>query len=303
MLSNAVISPNHELLTYEGNAFETVDFDFDRAQLGKDTASSLASFPPAPPPEPGKWSFVSQERPGLDASGDTCRTFFHLQVQGDPKTPNEFHLLQLGDPGLNRVRRIEIKSDKAPLAVEIKTEWPPGREQRALGCHKRLESGGWFRGVVNHPIEIVVLPHSRMRTDVIAASAAPAPGREDMAFRSVQLGPVLARELTVRPIQEDGSVMTGTPRLHLRGYLGAALKVKDLAIGSRSITAGVSGKAWAQVDGQTVGLDLLDAAKDTPMIGAVLLLVNGALLEWLRRLFFASQQKVDVTKTAAPGSE
>src|SRR5713226_3287230 len=61
VLSDAVVSPNHELLTYDGNAFELVDFDFDRAQLGEATASYLGNFPPAPPSEPGKWSFVTHD--------------------------------------------------------------------------------------------------------------------------------------------------------------------------------------------------------------------------------------------------
>src|SRR5689334_10230538 len=55
VISGATVSPHHAFLTYQGNPFEAVDLDFERAQLGDVTASVLSTFPPAPPLQPAAW--------------------------------------------------------------------------------------------------------------------------------------------------------------------------------------------------------------------------------------------------------
>src|SRR5947208_2790655 len=60
VITDASVSPHHTFLMYQGDPFETVDLDFDRARLGDATASLLSSFPPAPPLDPAPWHFVTQ---------------------------------------------------------------------------------------------------------------------------------------------------------------------------------------------------------------------------------------------------
>jgi hypothetical protein len=291
VISGASVSPHYALLTYQGDPFETVDLDFERAQLGEVTASSLSNFPPAPPLQPAPWHFVTHDD-SLADSGETCRTFLNIAVLGDQSARNEFHLLQLGNSGRNHMRHIEIRTDAASLVVNVKTEWPEGRENKAKGCHKRLQSGDWFRGVVNHPIQFVVLPHSSLRMAFVSmSSAAPAWGGPDKPFRSAEFGPLLARELTVRPIQEDGSVAKGPSALHLSAYRDSQLKVKDLQIESDALQVAISGTAWAAIDGNRQGLDLWDAMGKNAMFAALLSSANVLLLAWLRWLFFGGVPK------------
>jgi hypothetical protein len=291
VISGAIVSPRHTFLTYQGNPFEAVDLDFERAQLGDVTASVLSSFPPAPPLQPAAWHFITHEGPLLD-KGETCRTFLEIGVLGDPSTPNEFHLLQLGSPGRNHNRHLEIRTDTAPLVVNVKTEWPEGRENQAMTCHKRLQSGDWFRGVINPPIQFVLLPHSSVRINFVSLSpAAPAWGGSDKPFRAAEFGPLLAREFTVWPIQEDGTVAKGRPALQMMAYRDSQLKIKDLEIGSDAVQVSISGTAWSKVNGKTLGFDLWDAMGKNAMFAALLTSGNALLLAWLRWLFFGGGQK------------
>jgi hypothetical protein len=290
VISGATVSPHHAFLTYQGNPFEAVDLDFERAQLGDVTASVLSSFPPAPPLQPAPWHLITDEN-DAPKTGETCRTFLDITVLGDPAARNEFHLLQLGNPGLNHNRHIEIRTDATPLVVNVKTESPEGKEN-ALACQKRLQSGDWFRGVKNAPIQFVVSPHSSFRINFVSLSSPVPPwGGPDKPFRAAEFGPLLAREFTVRPIQEDGILANGKPALHMTAYRDSQLKIKDLEIESDALQVSLSGKAWSKVEGKTLGFDLWDAMGKNAMFAALLTSANALLLAWLRWLFFGGGQK------------
>jgi hypothetical protein len=291
VISGATVSPRHSFLTYQGNPFEAVDLDFERAQLGDVTASVLSTFPPAPPLQAAPWHFITERKSSTD-SGETCRTFLDISVLGDQSTRNEFHLLQLGNPGRNHNRHIEIRTDAASLVVNVKTEWPEGKEKQALACHKRLQSGDWFRGVENYPVQFVVSPHSSFRVNFVSLSSpVPSWGGPDKPFQAAEFGPLLAREFTVRPIQEDGTLANGKPALHMTAYRDSQLKIKDLEIGSDALQVSLSGTAWSKVEGKTLGFNLWDAMGKNAMFAALLTSGNALLLAWLRWLFFGGGQK------------
>jgi hypothetical protein len=291
VISGATVSPRHALLTYQGNPFEAVDLDFERAQLGDVIASLLSTFPPAPPLQPAPWHFITDEN-DAPKRGETCRTFLDISVLGDQSARNEFHLVQLGNPGRNHNRHIEIRTDAAPLVVNVKTEWPEGKENQALACQKRLQSGDWFRGVKNAPLQFVVSPHSSLRINFVSLSSSVPPwGGPDKPFQAAELGPLLAREVTVRTIQEDGTAAKGRSALQMTAYRDSQLKINNLEIGSDAVQVSLSGKAWSKVDGKTQGFDLWDAMGKNAMFAALLTSGNALLLAWLRWLFFGGGQK------------
>jgi hypothetical protein len=291
VIGGASVTPHHAFLTYQGNPFEAVDLDFERAQLGDAIGSVLSTFPPAPPLQPAAWHFITERKSSTD-SGEACRTFLDVSIAGDRSMRNEFHLLQLGNPGRNHNRHIEIRTDAAPLVVNIKTDWPEGRENKAMACHKRLQSGDWFRGIENAPLQFVVSPHSSFRVNFVSLSSPVPPwGGPDKPFQAAEFGPLFARELTVRPIQEDGTAVKGKPALHMTAYRDSQLKINKLEIGSDAVQVSLSGKAWSKVDGKTLGLDLWDAMGKNAMFAALLTSGNALLLAWLRWLFFGGGQK------------
>lgn len=295
------VAPAHHgrLLSYQGNPFETADLDFSNARLGDPTFALLDLFPPPPPTGAGEWHFVSRDQGS--ASGDTCRTFFEIDTLGAPGDLNELHLFQLGEPGLSRMRGIEIRTDRVPLLVNVKTEWPQGNENRALGCHKRLQSGAWFRGIVNHPLQFIAQPGSTIRINFVAlAAGAPEWGGPGKPLQAAALGPLLASRLTVRPIQDDGSPARRTPGLSLSAYRNSRLRVDNLSIASGSFKVRASGKAWATVDGSVAGFDLWEALQKNVMFAALLAALNGLLLAWLRRLFFGEQKRTDTAVKTGP---
>lgn len=287
VVSNAAVTPHRTFLAYDGGASETVDLDFDRAQLGPATSALLANFPPAPPAGPAQWYFITQKD---TAGSDNCRSF--LSIDPPEGAANEFHFLQLGQPGLDHARYFEIYTDAAPLVVNIKTDWPEGHENHAVGCHKRLQSGDWFRSIVNTPIQFVAFAHSSIKIHVLPVGDN-VPWRANKPIQSMQLGPLLAKEVTLRPIRDDGTVAKASPDLHLSAYRDSQLKVSNLIVGSDSLQLALSGKAWAQLRGKTQGLDLWDAMQKNPLLATVLGSANVVLLAWLRKLFFN-------TSTASP---
>jgi hypothetical protein len=300
VISQAKVSPHHTFLKYEGNPSETVDLDFDRAALGPATTTTLAAFPPGPPAAPAPWHLVSHEdRAAPD--GETCRAFLDIEVTGDVSRLNEFHLLQLGQPGLNHMRQIEIRTDAASLAVNFKTEWPDGKQNKALGCRKRLQSGDWFRGIVNQPLQFVVAPYSTFRIDFVSLSpSAPAWGGPDKPFKSAELGPLLARKFTVRKIREDGTQVKVPPQLHILAYSHSYLKVKDLEIDSDAVQVSLSGRGWVKLNGSAQGFDLWDAMEKNAMFAALLTSGNALLLAWLRSLFFGGSAKPQLKEAEGP---
>jgi hypothetical protein len=291
VISEATVSPHHTFLTYQGNPFEAVDLDFERAQLGDVTASLLSSFPPAPPLQPAAWHLITGEDDARKR-GESCRTFFEIEVLGDPSTRNEFHLLQLGNPGRNHNRHLEIRTDAASLVVNVKTESPEAIGNKAMGCDKRLQSGNWSHGVGNPPLQFVVSPHSSFRVNFVSLSSPVPPwGGPDKAFQAAEFGPLLAHEFTVRPIQEDGTVAKGKPALRMTAYRDSQLKINNLEIGSDVVQVSLSGTAWSKVEGKTLGFDLWDAMAKNAMFAALLTSANALLLAWLRWLFFGGGQK------------
>ena len=298
VIGGATVSPHHAFLIYQGNPFEAVDLDFERAH------SVML-------PLPYSRVFLPLHRVsllhGISSRMKMMHTkrarpagpFSEIGVAGDASTPNEFRLLQLGNPGRNHNRHLEIRTDAAPLVVNVKTEWPEDQEKRAMGCSKRLQSGDWSHGVGNPPLQFVLLPHSSVRINFVSLSpAVPAWGGSDKPFRAAEFGPLLARQFTLRPIQEDGTAANGKPALQMKAYRDSQLKIKDLEIGSDAFQVSLSGTAWSKVDGKTQGFDLWDAMGKNAMFAALLTSGNALLLAWLRWLFFGGGQKPRLSPAA-----
>jgi hypothetical protein len=287
VISGATVGSKREFLSYEGSAGETADLDFTNATLGPETASLLGAFPPAPSAGTAAWSFVNHDNEADSGGGEACRTFLHVQAQEADRAA-EYHLLQTGEPGLARFRQLQIKTDDAPLVVTIKTEYPPSRPKHAAGCHKRLQSGAWFRGIVNTPIVFVAQPHSTLRITFVPLGNQPSWGGADGFLSTAWLGPLLARKVTVRPIQDDGATMKGTTALSITSFR-EPLVLKDLQAGSESLRLTVRGRGWVRKDGSIMGIDLLEAMQKTPLLAPLLASANLLLMGWLKRLFFGGK--------------
>ena len=291
VLKDAEVMRNHELLSYDGNAWAAADMDFEAAELVRPPATLLAlSKDGAPPTRSGQWHYVTFEDES-GSGGEPCRTFIHVKVENSEGGPGEFHLYQLGEPGSNHSRKIEIKADSNRLVVDANTSPPNPTKRKAPGCSKTLQMGEWQTRLQNVPVSFTVPPNAALRITFVSESPNPpswaGSGNE---FKSAQLGPVLARELTLRAIQEDGSPMKVPPTLHLSAFRNSPMKIKDLALGSEDVKIDVSGKAWAAANGNRLGFDLLDAALRNPTTGAILTATNAVLLAFLRKLFIGNSK-------------
>lgn len=233
-------------------------------------------------------------------AGETCRTFVQVNLQQSEAPPGEFHLFLLGQPGLNHLRRVEMKADSFNLVVDAKTVPPDAKKPDAPGCWKTLESGNWQTHVRNVPVRFVTAPKAAFRITYVSQSPTrPSWGRD--SFKGAYLGPLLAHRVTLRQIQEDGDPTKAPPSLELAGFRSSNLTVKNLELGSQDLKVAVTGTALAQLNGKTFGLDLIDALQKNMVIAAVLTAANAALLAWLSKLFFKSPRKRSKRRKVAAG--
>lgn len=301
VLKGTAVRAGNPLLSYEGNAREVADIDLERAQVDEQTARLAALSSQGPPPlTPGAWHYVTADRG--DRKVEPCHTVVNIELQSGSAGAGEIHFFQLDQPGLDRFRGIELRADSAKLIVNAKTEPADSKHPGAFGCWKKIQGGEWQGPLVNNaPVQFTAEPNSTLRIKFVVAGANSSWGGPDKLFRSAQLGPISAREVTVRSIQEDGSSVKAPAALHLAAYRGSMLKIRDLEIGSASFQTAVTGKAWAEKDGKTLGFDVLDAMQKNMEFAALLTAANGILLAWLRKLFFGGREPPKA-KQAASGS-
>jgi len=301
ILSGATVVPNHSFLSYSGNAWEVADMDFDQAEIDSQTAALLALSSAGPPPSgPGKWTYVTYDKPGIP-SGETCRTFVEINVEPANASPGEFHLFQLGEPEPKRQRLVEIKADSIDLVVKANTSPPDPAKPDSLGCWKTLESSGWQTRVRNLPVQFVAKLNSRFRITFVSevSRGKPSWGAEDGYFKSAKLGPLNAQGVTVRPIREDGAPEKAPAMVQLEGAFHKVLRVADLQVGADGLKVAVTGKAFAKVNGSTVGFDVIDALQKNMEFAALITAGNGLLLAWLHRIFFKTKRKRTKRRSAA----
>jgi hypothetical protein len=277
-----VNSPDRSLLDYAGNDQEVVNVYFDKARLGGETLSLLTVLGLEPPPSAAPLDYVTPE-PERIPTGATCRTSIGLKLE-DTGRRGELQFFQLGQPGLHRSRRIEMRTIGSGLTVNLITS-APEHQSDGPGCRKLLQIDDWSSPVRGLGVQVQAEANSSFRFSFLPAAPGSGSWKDAQGvFESLLLDSVGAREVAVRRIREDGQPIE-RPSLHLRSDGDSYLKVKSLELGSDFVQMSIAGKAWVTKDGKTVGFNLMDALRQNLMLAALLTALNGALLALAAKLF------------------
>jgi len=298
VLRNAKMRSMHTLLSYRGNAWEALDVDVTPARLDEQSTGFLSlSHSGRPPADPVSWAYVTQERgPSI---GEPCRTFLDVTVEPETDAGSEFHLsFHLSQRESDSLRRLEIKSDTTPLRVRLLTSPPDPDKLNGPLCTKTLQGAAWQEKIRNVPLMFVTEPRSNIRVVFIAESDKSTWGQDGL-FRSAEFGPILAQSVTVRKVQEDGTVEKAPPVLHFRAFRHQPIALNHLTLGSDLLRLNATGRAWVWQDGKPMGFDVIDAMQKNLEFSALLLGANGLFLAWLRKLFFGDNRERP-TEEAAP---
>jgi len=304
VLSDAKVRPRHTVLSYHGNPWETVDIDITSARLDDQSAAFLSlSHSGLPPTESVPWAYVTQDQG--PSSGEPCRTFLDVNVESKADSGGEFHLsFHLSPRESGSMRRLEIKSDNARLRVRLINSPPNPTKPNGPLCTKTLQGALWQDKLRNIPLTFVTEPGASIRIVFIAQSDKSAWNPDGM-FRSVEFGPMVAKTVTVRQVQEDGTVEKVPPILRFRAFREQPITIGHLTLGSEVLRLNAAGRAWAWQDGKPVGFDVIEAMQKNLEFSALLLGANGLFLAWLKKLFFGSVRAGPITGPApdlkAPG--
>jgi len=209
----------------------------------------------------------------------------------------ELHFTQFADPAPDH-RAIDITADSTALRVSFKNEAPDAAKPYGPGCLKMASSGAWQMPVRNAPVGFRISPKSHFWITFVAVTDSPAWRGPDGVLRTALLGPLSAREVTLRKIREDGEPEKRPPAMRLSGVRGTLLKIRKLQIGLDYLQVSLEGQAWAQQDGHTVGFDLWGAVQKNYFLTALLTGANGLLLSWLHKLCFPPRQRTTRATTA-----
>jgi len=276
--------PTGVLLTHNGRQNEVVDVYFERAQLAGETFQLLTSVGLTPPSALGQISYVTQDTDTKPGSGEPCRTSILFQMKTAPKPVTTIHFYQQDKLPADRYRTLELRAIGGELMVRMNTVAPPNGNPHAPGCQKLLRANEW-RQVLGPSVGIIVAvpPDSslRFRFQSLAGNA--------MSLESglLDIHPLQARSLEVKPLPSRKPM--GGSSLYLSSA-GAkeVLRVTSLDIGADQLQVKVLGKGWVKKRGEYLTYDFLERLKNFPIIAGLLGALDGALINWLKILFFGS---------------
>lgn len=285
------------LFSHDGRANEIVDVSFDHARLDEQTIGMLESSGLRPPSTPVKIDYVVQESTGPSTGGEPCRS--RVELRTISKMPAEIHIFQLGTPGQNHYRNLEMKTIGAELVSHMLTE-SPDDSNFAPGCLKLLKVGDWNQRLTRIAVSAIVAEDSALRFNF--RSLTPDSKLWDDTggfFEPLDLGvqklnpndppPFQARAVSIRSLGGRDSTSAPPTLASARSADdGPLLIVSSLRVGSDQLQVSISGKGWVKINGEDKTVNFLDRVKENPLPSGVLASANAALLAWVARLILKS---------------
>jgi len=275
--------------------YVALDVHFDLGRLsGQDLNLLKRNPPPNQPPLPSGQQIVDYSSAGpADGIVKTSKTNLppcRTSVEGMPvgaTMPNELHLFQSKRSGDDNYRYLELKADQE-LLVSLLTIGP-SNDPDAPGCGKRLGIAAWTLPLSGpQKIGIVAAAGTVIRLAFTPFSRE-APWKSKTDFEPFKLE---NSRLLAHALRRAGRIDNTTILSAMASDDDKGLVLKHLWLGADSVKLEFSGKAMVQKNGKYVEtFDLVRFATSNPLVAGLLAMVDGALLEWLRRSVFRSPKQ------------
>jgi len=284
-----VNSPEGMLFSHDGSLNEIVDVSFERARLDQQTVEKFESLGLSPPSTPSKIDYRAEDSMRAHIGIEPCRT--RVELRAPLKMPEEIHLFQLGDPGLNHYRQLEMRVTGAELTSHVVIESPSGAYLEP-GCQKVLKVGDWNRSS-SIDVTTIVAENSDLRFSFKPITPNSALWKDTEGFftpfelgQSLPTDPqrFLVSAVSIKTLGDSSSPLTRLILSARRPIDGSLLTVNGLKIGSDQLQLIVSGTGFVKIDGEDVTVDLFKRVQKYPLLLTLLGTLNAALVAWVVRL-------------------
>ena len=282
------------LFSHDGKTNEIVDVSFDQARLDAATVATFESygFGLKPPATPARIYYQAQESP--PSTEQPCHT--QVELRTTSQMPAEIRLSQFDPPGSKLDRYLQVKFKGAELTTNVITDSADDSD-RGPGCQKLLRVGDWKQSFASGSATIVAAQDSPVRFYFRPRTADENLWAETQGFLPLALGarkenstqPVFqAREVSINLVGSDGSSVARVSARSADG--GPLLTINGLSLGPDQMRISIAGKGFVKVNGKPATVNLLKPIQDNPILLALLVATNGALLAWVARLVFKTPQ-------------
>ena len=298
--SPAGAAPETLLLSHDGGSDEVVDVHFDKARLADETIRTLTGLGLDPPTGPERIDYVTSEVDEKPGKGKPCTASVKLKLADSVASNTRLHLFQLGSPGFDLYRHVEMKAGRGEIVIEMDTAVPRLSDPLARGCKKLLGVGDWQQ-VIYAPstVRFVAEADSTFRFQfrpIVPTS--PSWSNTDGLLELV-LGPSLTPD-NPAPFQarEVQVISRNTPGSE-RAILGALspdgepmlLALRGLKLGSDHIQINVAGKGWVRINGVLETADILGRIQKNPLLAGLFGTANAALVGWLAIMVMGKRKR------------
>ncbi len=284
-------------LTYEGERLQ-VNAHFDRARLAPQTLETLRLLQLAPPSDPEEIEYKVTEA-SEEEKRKNFKEYIEMKFHINPALASaELHLFHPGEYSDDHTFPFGMQATGIELDVQMSTALP-GSEQP--GPRKILQVGEWkpphpLPGTI--PIQVTVEKQSPFYFRFISLDSS---ASLTVSFELGASSKLLVREVYVQARREDGTVGSSPPvkRVYAAPRISLIspnkrifLILRDLKVDRNDIKVSLSGKGVAETGGQPEkGYQLSTRLGESWLLTAVLVALNGALITWFSRVFFAKRQK------------
>lgn len=278
------------LFSHHGKTNEIVDVNFDQARLDATTIAMFESYRLGlkPPVTPARTYYQAQESP--PSTDEPCHTQVELHTAS--QMPAEIRFSQFDSPGSKQDRYLQVKVIGAELSANLLTD-SAGDSDRGPGCQKLLKVGDWKQSLARGSVTIVVAQDSSFRCSLRPRTVDEDLWTQTQGFSPLALGarkqdsndPAFqARAVSINSRGSDGSTISRVSARSADG--GPLLTINGLSIGADQIQISIAGQGLVKVNGKPATVNLLKPIQDNPVLLALLVATNGALLACVGRLVF-----------------
>jgi len=280
------------LISHDGRPNELLTIRLDKARLEETTVEDLKSndsYSPAAAVE-GRIRYTDEGSRPEDTKSEPCRTNFRIETPSNRQPPQQIRFFQLGTPGLQRERQLEVQASEevliSILAVAGETD-----DAEAQGCHKLLEVGSWSQKFgPGTEVSAVAAPNSGFRfsftpmkeTNSLWSNAADFYDALDLGVPQQQMGdpPPVVRAAAISIRTTDGRMLFSARRANDTTFV----QLNKLEIGSDRLRVTLSGKGFVTLNDEVITSGLYERIKDNQILAALVGLANAALVGWITRI-------------------
>jgi serine/threonine protein kinase len=275
------------LFSHDGVDNEIANISFESARLHEQTVEFLKGLKYDPPITRGKFVYQARELMS-SARGKPCHT--HVEILAASKMPDEIHIFQLRNPGVEAYPHFEMTIKGAELVANLGTSSPDDSEG-GPGCQYVMKVGAWEQPINNNDVSAVMSDNSELHLSFIPVMPNSNLWSATGGFVLLDLpqssqsdqSHIQARSVSIKSL-DPANPDTLLSAQSLRD--GPLLSIEELKIGPDQIQVSVLGKGLVEISGEPKTDNFSDRIREHKRLAALLAAANIVLLALVALLIF-----------------